>query len=68
MLASRITPKLVTYGLVAEIAILACIYLPSFFGWTPRLFFAEATVMTLSGIVAYGIALLLSLEIAAEHR
>lgn len=68
MLASRITPKFVAYGLTGEILILVCLYLPSFFGWTHRLLLTEAVVMTVSGIVAFGIALLLSLEVAAEHR
>lgn len=44
------------------------LYLPAAFGLTPRFRLTEAVVMTLSGILAFGIALVLSLEVAAEYR
>jgi hypothetical protein len=68
MIAARITPKVVAYGLAAEMVLLVGLYLPAAAGWTSRFRLAEALVMTVAGGVAYGIALLFSLEVAAEYR
>src|SRR5437867_73385 len=68
MLAARITPKVVACGLVGEILLLAGLYLPATFGWTSRFRLTEALVMTVAGVLAFSIALLLSLEVAAEYR
>ena len=68
MLAARITPRIVGLGLAAEMLLLTVLYLPAAFGWTPRFRLTEAIVMTAAGVVAFGIALLLSLEVAAEYR
>src|SRR5215475_3377350 len=68
MLGTRITPKVVAFGLGSELLLLAGLYVPAAFGWTPRFFFAEAVIMTIAGILAFGSALLLSLEVAAEYQ
>jgi hypothetical protein len=68
MLAARITPKIVAYGLAGELLLLTGLYLPAALGWTARFRLTEAIVMTVAGVLAYGIALLLSLEVAAEYR
>jgi hypothetical protein len=68
MLAARITPRVVGLGLAAEMLLLTGLYLPAAFGWTARFRLAEALVMTTSGVLAFGIAVLLSLEVAAEYR
>src|SRR5262249_47403042 len=67
MLGARITPKLVALGLGSELTLLAALYLPARFGWAPRFLFAEAVVMTIAGVLAFGSALVLSLEVAAEY-
>ncbi len=67
MLAAHLKPKLVAYGLAAELSLLSALYLPVAFGWTSRFRVAEAIVMTISGILAFGIATILSLEVAAEY-
>ena len=68
MLAARITPKVVFIGLAAEVSLLVGLYLPAALGWTSRFRLTEAIVMTVAGVLAFGIALLLSLEVAAEYR
>jgi hypothetical protein len=68
MLAARITPKIVGFGLAAEMLLLVALYLPTAAGWTRRFRLTEAVVMTVAGLLAYGIAALLSLEVAAEYR
>jgi len=68
MLGTRITPKLMALGLVGELLLLVALYLPAALGWAPRFRFAEAVVMTIAGILAFGSALVLSLEVAAEYQ
>lgn len=68
MLAARITPKVVAYGLAGELLLLTGLYLPAALGWTGRFRLIEAVVMTVAGVLAYGVALLLSLEVAAEYQ
>src|SRR5581483_5084688 len=68
MLAARITPRVVAFGLAGEALLLVGFYLPAAFGWTARFRLAEAIVMTISGALAFSIALVLSLEVAAEYR
>ena len=68
MLAARITPRVVAYGLTAELLLLAGLYLPAALGWTARFRLAEAILMTAAGTLAFGVALLLSLEVAAGYR
>ena len=67
MLAARITPKVVAIGLASEVLLLVGLYLPVALGWTSRFRLTEAIVMTLAGVLAFGIALVLSLEVAAEY-
>jgi len=68
MLASYITPRVIGYGLAGELLLLSALFLYSSLGQTPRLRMIEAIIMTVSGLAAYGIALLLSLEISTEYR
>ncbi len=48
--------------------VLAGLYVPARLGWTPRFLFAEAIIMTTAGVLAFGSAVLLSLEVAAEYQ
>ncbi|MGE0104735.1 MAG: hypothetical protein AB7H86_18225 [Blastocatellales bacterium] len=68
MLASYLTPRFVGYCLTGEVLLLLGLYLVSSVGRTPRLRVVEAIIMTVSGLAAYGIAMLLSFEIASEYR
>lgn len=68
MSALRLTPRLVAFGLVGDLLLLTALYLPVALGWTPRLRLAEAAVMTASGVLAFGIACVFSLAVAAEYR
>jgi hypothetical protein len=68
MFAKRLTPRVVAFGLGLEVLLLMGLYLPAALGWTSRLRLTEAMVMTVAGVMAFGIALLLSLEVAAEYR
>ncbi|MBK9316111.1 MAG: hypothetical protein IPM55_18000 [Acidobacteria bacterium] len=61
-------PKVVGCGMVGEVSLLLLLYLSSSFGQNGRFRLAEAIVIDFSGLAAYGIALLLSLEVAAEYR
>src|SRR5262245_22564671 len=68
MFAVRLTPRVVAYGLAGELLLLILLYLPAALGWTTRFRLAEALVMTTSGVLAFGIMFVLSLEVAAEYR
>ena len=68
MLAVHITPKLVGGLLVGEIALLVALYLPSVLGLTQRFRLAEAVVMTVAGLLSFGIATVLCLEVASEYQ
>src|SRR5262245_63682674 len=68
MLATRFTPRVITFGLVGEVLLLFRSYLPAAFGWTSRFRLTEAIIMTVAGTFAFGVALLLSLEVAREYR
>lgn len=68
MIASRITPKIVWFGLALNLcAWLAC-HLPWRMGLTARLWVAESAIRAAFLCLAYGLALALNLEVAAEHR
>lgn len=68
MIAARITPKVVWFGLALNLcAWLAC-NLPWRAGLAPRHWVAEGAIKTGFLVIAYGMALALNLEIAAEHR
>jgi hypothetical protein len=67
MLSARLTPKVVGYGLAVEMMLLAALYLPGAAGWIGRFRLTEAVVMTIAGALAFGIACVLSLEVAAEY-
>jgi hypothetical protein len=68
MFALRLTPRVVACGLAGELLLLVACYLPAAWGWTPRFRLAEAVVMTTSGVLAFGVMFVLSLEVAAEYR
>src|SRR6185436_4177674 len=68
MSALRLTPRMIVYGLAGELLLLIALYLPAAWGWAPRFRLAEALVMTTSGVLAFGIMFVLSLEAAAEYR
>ena len=68
MIATRITPKVIWIGLALNLcAWLAC-HLPWRAGLTAHMWVAEGAVRTAFLCLAYGLALALNLEIAAEHR
>jgi hypothetical protein len=48
--------------------LLVGLYLPAAWGWTSRFRLTEAIIMTVAGTLAFGIAWLLCLEVAAEYR
>lgn len=54
--------------MVSELLILSALYWPVAFGVSPRFTVTEGIVMTVAGIIAYGIATILSFEVAAEYR
>ncbi len=59
---------MIVCGLAGELLLLVALYLPAAWGWAPRFRLAEALVMTTSGVLAFGIMFVLSLEVAAEYR
>ncbi|HEX5082259.1 MAG TPA: hypothetical protein VFY40_09440 [Blastocatellia bacterium] len=68
MIAARITPKVVWFGLAFNLcAWLAC-NLPWRAGMAERHWAAEGAIRTGFLVIAYGMALALNLEIATEHR
>lgn len=68
MLGAWITPRVIVYGLAAEILLLTLLYLPTACQATTRFRLTEAVIMTSSGLLAWGAALWLSLEVATEYR
>ena len=68
MIAARITPKVVWYGLALNL----CAWLVAHLSWraglTPHLWVAESAISAVFLCLAYGSALALNLEIAAEYR
>lgn len=68
MIAARITPKVVWIGLALNLGAWLAVRLPAQAGWTPRSWAAESAIRTLFLCLAYGLALALNLEIAAEYR
>jgi hypothetical protein len=68
MIASRITPKVVWFGLALNLCAWLAFHLPWRAGLTARMWVAEGGVRVVFLCLAYGLALALNLEIAAEHR
>jgi hypothetical protein len=68
MIATRITPKVVRFGLALNLCAYLAAHLPWWAGLTPRLWVAESAIKTGFLCLAYGLALSLNLEIAAEYR
>ena len=68
MIASRITPKVVWYGLALNLCAYLAAHLPWWAGLTPRMWQPQSAIKTGFLCLAYGLALALNLEIAAEHR
>ena len=68
MIASRITPKVVWYGLALNLCAYLAAHLPWWAGLTPRMWQPQSVIKTGFLCLAYGLALWLNLEIAAEYR
>src|SRR5262245_42222958 len=68
MVASRITPRVVLFGLAINIGAWLIVHLPSMAGLTPRLRMTERIIKAVFLCLAYALALALNLEIAAEYR
>jgi hypothetical protein len=68
MIATRITPKVVWFALALNLCAYLAAHLPWWAGLTPRLWVTESAIKTGFLCLAYGLALSLNLEIAAEHR
>ena len=68
MIATRVTPKVVWFGLALNLCAYLAAHLPWWAGLTPRLWVTESAIKTGFLCLAYGLALSLNLEIAAEYR
>jgi hypothetical protein len=68
MIATRITPKIVWFGLALNLCAYLAAHMPWWAGLTPRLSVTESAIKTGFLCLAYGLALSLNLEIAAEYR
>src|SRR5512145_1574864 len=68
MIAARITPKVVWFGLALNLCAYLAAHLPWWAGLTPRLRMTESAIRTVFLCLAYVLALWLNLEIAAEYR
>jgi len=68
MISARITPKVVWFGLALNLCAWLGCHLPWRAGLTPRLWVTESAIRTGFLCLAYGLALALNLEIAAEYR
>jgi hypothetical protein len=68
MIAARITPKIVWFGLALNLCSWLACNLPWRAGLAPRNWVAEGAIRTGFLCIAYGMALALNLEIAAEHK
>ncbi|HEY6401735.1 MAG TPA: hypothetical protein VI479_10025, partial [Blastocatellia bacterium] len=68
MIAARITPKIVWFGLALNLCSWLACNLPWRAGLAPRNWVAEGAIRTGFLCIAYGMALALNLEIAKEHR
>jgi hypothetical protein len=68
MIASRITPKGILYGLAFNSSLWLGAHLPFILDWTPRLEIYEGAITTFFLFWAYLFALTLNLEIASEYK
>ncbi len=68
MIAARITPKVVWFGMALNLCAWVACHLPWRAGLTERLWVAEGAIRMGFLSLAYGLALALNIEIAAEHR
>jgi hypothetical protein len=68
MIAARITPKVVWFGLALNLCAWLAFHLPWRAGLTERHWVAESVIRTGFLCLAFGLALALNLEIAKEHR
>ncbi len=68
MIAARITPKVVWFGLALNLGAFLAVHLPWRAGLAPRLWVTESAIRTGFLCLAFALALALNLEIAAEHR
>jgi hypothetical protein len=68
MIASRITPKVILYGLAFNFSFWLVAHLPFILGWTPRLLISEGAIATFFLFWAYLFATALNFEIAGEYK
>jgi len=68
MIAARITPKVVWFGLALNLCAYLAAHLPWWAGLTQRMWQPQSVIKTVFLCLAYGLALALNLEIAAEYR
>jgi hypothetical protein len=68
MIASRITPKVILYGLAFNFSFLLMAHLPFILGWTSHLRIVEGAITTFFLFWAYVFAMVLNLEIASEYK
>ncbi|HZS08312.1 MAG TPA: hypothetical protein VFD58_25990 [Blastocatellia bacterium] len=68
MIASRITPRVVIFGLVAQLALWLAMTLPTSLGLMPRYYLTSWFFRTGGSCIGFALALALNLEVAAEYR
>src|SRR5499426_316038 len=68
MIAKRVTPKVIWFGLALNLCAWLAVHLPWRAGLTPRLWVIEGAIRTGFLCLAYILALALNLVIAAEYR
>jgi len=66
--SSRITPKIILYGLALNFSFWLLVHLPFILGLTPRLLIIESSIATFFLFWAFLFAMVLNLEIAGEYR
>ncbi|MBS1789474.1 MAG: hypothetical protein JST85_17250 [Acidobacteria bacterium] len=68
MLATRLTPKVLLYALIPQLALIVLAHLAAQFDWWPHYRGLAPNFRNAVSIIAFAIALLLNLEIAREYR
>ncbi len=64
----RITSRIVAAAMLAELSMLTILYLPAAWGMTSRFKLTEAIIITGAGFFSFGVATVLSLEVAREFQ
>lgn len=68
MLTARLTPKTITYALTFHLALLLVLWLGHRFGGVRELGLAHSAAMTVFSCLAFSVAFVLNLDVAAEYR